>query len=170
MSDAEAIHALAADVQELHAAALPHLFKAGGGVSVAEIAGRLAETNGAGNYWVATARGKDGGAAAVIGHAYARIIEEPESLWKYAHRYVALDELGVVASARGTGVGAELWAAVRDWAAEVGAARVVVNVWSFNQAARRFYIREGFAPFHERLHVELDRKAVSGSAARSGAI
>ena len=170
VSDAEAIHALAAGVQDLHAAALPHLFKAGGGVSVAEIAGRLADAPGAGHYWVATTSTTDVVEGAVIGHAYARLMDEPESLWRYAHRYVALDELSVAASARGVGVGAGLWAAVRAWAVEAGAARVVVNVWSFNEAARRFYVREGFTPFHERLSVELERSERSGSPTRSGAI
>ena len=156
VSDAEAIHALAADVQDLHAAALPRLFKAGGGASVAEIAGRLADPGGAGRYWVATAEAQPDGVSAVIGHAYARMVEDPESLWRYAHRYATLDELAVTASARGACVGAGLWAAVRDWAVEMGAARVVVNVWGFNEAARRFYVREGFAPLHERMSFDLE--------------
>ena len=160
---AEAIHALAAAVQDLHAAALPELFKAGGGASVADITARLAASDAQARYWVAI-RG-----ATVVGHAYARLVEEPESLWRHAYRQAILDELAVAPEERSQGIGARLWAAVREWAEAAGAARVVVNVWGFNAEARRFYVREGFAPFHERLTCELGPSGVGDGVDRSGA-
>ena len=163
VEDAEAIHALAAAVQDLHAAALPELFKGGGGARVAEITARLAASAAQQRYWVAV-RG-----TTIVGHAYARLVEEPESLWRHAHREAILDELAVAAEERSQGIGARLWAAVREWAEAGGAARVVVNVWGFNAEARRFYVREGFAPFHERLAFELGPSGVGNGADRSGA-
>ena len=149
-SDAAEIRALASAVQELHAVAMPGLFKSGGSVGESQIVARI-RTSGVHAYWVAE---QDG---AIVGHAYAELVQEAESAWRYAHRFVALHELAVAERARGAGVGSRLLAAVREWASGTGAARLVVNVWGFNDGARRLYAREGFRTLHERLTFELER-------------
>jgi ribosomal protein S18 acetylase RimI-like enzyme len=92
---------------------------------------------------------------AVIGYAYARVVDEPENRWKWASRVLVLDQMGVATSHRRLGAGELLWGAVREAAVAQHVDRVVLNVWAFNTVARQFYERLGFAPFHERMAVEL---------------
>jgi ribosomal protein S18 acetylase RimI-like enzyme len=66
-----------------------------------------------------------------------------------------LDQMGVDARHRSRGIGEALWSAVRETAAAEGVDRVVLNVWSFNREARRFYEQLGFTPFQERMAFEI---------------
>jgi hemoglobin len=146
--DAAEVARLALEVQALHVAGRPDIFKPGGGELANEIADRIGSAGQL--YWVATL------ADQAIGYAYARVIDEPDSRWRFSARMVILDQMGVDARYRSRGVGERLWNAVREAAIAEGAERVILNVWSFNRDARRFYERLGFAPFHERMAVELD--------------
>ena len=142
--DAPAISALAAEVQAIHAAAHPGIFKP----AVAETfpPEAIAERIVAGHrFWVAVV---DGG---VVGYAYATVQAEPETAWRYATTVVTLDQMGVAARHRGHGAGSALVAAVRDMAAALGAPEVRLNVWAFNAGARAFYARCGFVAVQERL-------------------
>lgn len=146
-ADAAAIARLALEIQDVHVAGHPDLFKPGGGEPHAEIAARVVAPGQF--YWVATL-GDD-----PVGYAYARLLIEPESLWRYASRALLLDQMGVDARYRSRGIGEALWNAVRDVAAEESVDRVIINVWSFNRDARRFYEQLGFTAFHERMAFEI---------------
>lgn len=146
-SDAEAIVELMQEVQAVHVAGRPDLFKPGGTENAAETRVRMAVP---GNFmWVAT-RG-----ASVVGYAFGRLSVEPENTWRFAARNFVLDQMGAKAGLRGQGIGRALWSAVLDVAKAEGADRVVLNVWAFNKGARGFYDRLGFTSFHERMSVEL---------------
>jgi orotate phosphoribosyltransferase len=145
--DAPDIARLALEIQAAHVAGRPDLFKPGGVEPIDIIASRMTDPRQL--YWVATNDER------TIGYAYARDVEEPESLWRYAARTIVLDQIGVMTSHRSRGVGSALWQAVRETAMEQRADRVILNVWAFNSEARRFYERLGFTPFHERLAFEL---------------
>jgi diamine N-acetyltransferase len=146
--DVDDILALAREVQALHAAARPDLFTPDGSESPAEVVARMerAHENG---YWVATVGGH------VAGYAYARWQDEPASPWKHATRTLTLDAMGVAASHQRRGIGERLWAAVREEARRQRVDRVILNVWAFNEAARTFYERMGFTPFHTRMAMEM---------------
>jgi len=125
----------------------PALFKPGGGEPHTEIASRVIAPGQF--YWVATL------ADDPVGYAYARLVAEPESLWRYASRWLLLDQMGVDARHRSRGIGEALWNAVRETAAAEAVDRVILNVWSFNRDARRFYERLGFTSFQERMTFEI---------------
>lgn len=57
-----------------------------------------------------------------------------------------LGSMYVFPSHRQSGVGARLVAHFRDWATQSGANLLSVNAYSTNEAAIRFYQREGFGP------------------------
>lgn len=145
LGDAPAISALAAEVQTLHAAAHPTIFKPAGPDTFPAHVVRERMTAAGHRFWVAVA---DGDAA---GYAYATVQQEPETAWRYAATVVTLEQMGVAARYRGRGAGAGLVAAVRDAAAAAGAGEVRLNVWAFNEGARAFYRRCGFAQVQERL-------------------
>jgi len=144
-ADAPAISALAAEVQALHAAAHPAIFKPAGPDTfpAAVIRDRMATAGH--RFWVAAAEGE------VVGYAYLVAQAEPETAWRYAGVVATLDQMSVAARHRGCGVGAGLVAAVRAAAAALGAPEVRLNVWAFNEGARAFYRRCGFAQVQERL-------------------
>ena len=147
VDDVREIIRLTREVQDVHVDGRPDLFKPGGVETPAQIAARLGSPDH--HYWVATL-GPD-----VVGYAIARVADEPDSPWRYAAPTLILDQMGVDARHRSSGVGARLWNAVRDAAVAHGADRVVLNVWSFNASARRFYERIGFRSFHQRMAFEL---------------
>ena len=146
-ADTSDILRLALDIQAAHVASRPDLFRPGGVETGAEVEARIAGDPH--RYWVATIGPR------VVGYAYARVVDEPESRWRYASRYLLLDQMGVDAQHRSRGIGRRLWNAVHGSAVADGVDRVILNVWSFNPAARRFYARLGFTSFHERMAFEL---------------
>jgi ribosomal protein S18 acetylase RimI-like enzyme len=146
-ADAPDLARLTLEVQAVHVAARPDLFKPGGAETSAEIASRIGSPDQF--YWVALLDGK------AVGYAYARVVNEPESRWRFAARTIVLDQMGVDARHRSRGIGEQLWHAVLEAAIAAEVDRVILNVWSFNSDARRFYERLGFTSFHERMAVEL---------------
>ena len=143
--DAPAISALAAEVQTLHAAAHPAVFKPAGPDTFPAAAIRERMATAGHRFWVAVIAGE------VAGYVYLVTQAEPETAWRYAAVVATLDQMGVAARHRYRGVGARLVAAVRDAAVAAGAAEVRLNVWAFNEDARAFYRRCGFARVQERL-------------------
>jgi diamine N-acetyltransferase len=151
--DAGAITALALEVQDWHVAGRPDLFKPGSADTAPEIAARIESEHQF--YWVAILDDT------IVGYAYARVVNEPENRWKFASRILIVDQMGVAVRRRRLGAGARLWEAVREMAVAQHVDRVVLNVWAFNESARRFYESVGFTPFHTRMAIELPADASS---------
>lgn len=61
-------------------------------------------------------------------------------------RTAYMDDLCVDESYRGRGIGKELFLYVKERAAEMGAERLDLMVWDFNEDARRFYEKMGMTP------------------------
>ncbi len=143
--DAATLGALNADVQALHAAALPWLFKPPGPdrFSPAAVRDLLSEP---GNLFFIA---ETGGAAA--GYAYAQIMKMQETPFIYAHDRIHLHHISVRPEHRRHGVGSALIAAMRAAAAETGVKLIALDVWTFNDEARAFFRRHGFAAYNERL-------------------
>jgi ribosomal protein S18 acetylase RimI-like enzyme len=145
--DAEGIVALMQEVQAVHVAGRPDLFKPGGTENAAETRERMRLPDSF--MWVATIDSN------VVGYAYGRLSVDPENRWRFAARTFILDQMGAKEGLRRRGIGRALWNAVVDVAKAERAERVVLNVWSFNHGARAFYDRLGFKSFHERMSIEL---------------
>lgn len=143
--DAAILGALNADVQAVHAAALPWLFKPAGPEAFppARVRDILADPDNV--IFIA----ETGGDAA--GYAWAQIQERPETPWTYAHDVMYLHHLSVKPACRRRGIGHALVDAVRAAAADAGITRVALDVWTFNEDARAFFRRCGFAAYNERL-------------------
>jgi ribosomal protein S18 acetylase RimI-like enzyme len=143
--DAAALGALNADVQAIHAAAMPWLFKPPGPDTLppAAVKDLLAQPDNL--VFIAEV---DGTAA---GYAYAQIVERPETPFTHAHDMIYLHHISVRPVYRRHGVGSALIAAVRTAATEIGIALIALDVWTFNEDARAFFRRRGFAAYNERL-------------------
>jgi ribosomal protein S18 acetylase RimI-like enzyme len=143
--DAATLGALNADVQAIHAAALPWLFKPAGPDAFAPAMVRDILSQPGNLVFIAEV---DGSAA---GYAYAEIQERPETPWSYAHDIIYLHHISVRPAYRRQGVGSALIEAVRAAAAGTGVKLVALDVWTFNEEARAFFRRRGFAAYNERL-------------------
>jgi len=144
VGDAVSIGALNAEVQGLHAAALPDLFKSPDAVGLAATApGLIADQR---NLVLLAEIG-----AEAAGYAYAEFIRRSETPHRHAEDIVYLHHLAVSGACRRRGVGTALMAALRARAEERGVTRIALDVWTFNDSARVFFRRQGFMPYNERL-------------------
>ena len=144
-ADAELVSALNADVQAIHAAALPWRFKSPGPGTFppAEAAALIARPGHI--VFIAEADSEP------AGYAYAEVIRRPETAFHHAHESIYLHHISVKPSHRRFGVGAALLAAVRAAGKELGIELLTADVWSFNEGARAFFARHGLTPYIERL-------------------
>jgi ribosomal protein S18 acetylase RimI-like enzyme len=144
-ADAEIISALNADVQALHWSALPWRFKPPGPATFPPVAaaGLLAQPNHL--VFIAEIDSRP------VGYAYAELTRRPESSSRYAVDMVYIHHISVQPAHRKRGVGRALMDAVRSAASERGIDLLTLDVWTFNEDARRFFRRQGFTAYNERL-------------------
>ena len=142
--DVDALALLRPSVHDQHVTAHPEFFK-----PVTRVAARAeAET------WlqqehahvrIAMADGE------AVGYLLAQLYVRPEGGLVHARRTLHIDQIAVLESHRGRGCGTALLDAARALARELGVDAIDLEVWDFNERARRFFIGQGFAPFRERL-------------------
>lgn len=82
-------------------------------------------------------------------------IRRPENMVKREQEYLDIDEFGVDEACRRQGVGTELMAYIRRFAAEKGLRRIELNMWEFNQSALAFYEELGFTTFRRYMELYL---------------
>jgi ribosomal protein S18 acetylase RimI-like enzyme len=155
--DVDALAALNAHVQSIHAAAVPSLFRnEPPALEVAE----------AFRGWL-----EDPAAFVLIaqeglpcGYIYAQFLERPESWIRPAFRVCNISHIAVRPESRRKGVARQLIAAVEEEAARRGVTRIELDVWSFNREARETFLRIGFEVFNERMEL---KRSGSPSEARA---
>lgn len=143
--DAPALSELNADVQALHADALPWLFKVPTPHTFAPdtTTALLARP---GNIILLALAG-----ARPAGYTYAEVRRRAETGFTNAYESVYLHHISVRPALRQQGIGSALLSALRSAAAEYGVARLELDVWAFNEPARRFFARHGFVVYNERM-------------------
>ncbi len=92
---------------------------------------------------------------AVIGYVFCILSEIKDSPMQFDMKTVHLEDVCVDESCRGMGVGSALMEYVIDWAKKQGIDRMDLDVWEFNEDARKFYERYGFATQKRRLDMWL---------------
>ena len=144
-ADAEPVSALNADVQALHAAAMPQRFKSPGANTFQQSAAAALIARSGNLVFIAEADGE------AVGYAYAEVVRRSETAFHHAYDSVYLHHISVTLSHRRLGAGAALLEAVRSAGRELGIDLLTADVWSFNEDARAFFRRHGLAPYIERL-------------------
>jgi ribosomal protein S18 acetylase RimI-like enzyme len=86
----------------------------------------------------------------LLGYAVIRSADAAGS-WQWGDQVGTLETLVVAGSARGTGAGRELLDAARERLAEWGARVMTISVIAGNEAAVRFYRREGASDYLHTL-------------------
>jgi len=145
LEDAEAISALNGEVQGLHAASLPAVFKPPAPDSFpADRVRTLIGTPGV-RLWIAHER------TSPAGYLYAEIARQGENSLRRPHGYVYVNHICVSAAFRRRGIGRSLLQSAQSWAEDEDMDSVVLDVWGFNTGAQAFFARLGFEPFTVRL-------------------
>jgi len=144
-ADAELVSALNADVQALHAAALPWRFKPPGPGTFPpkDAEALLAKSDHL--TFIAEVAGEP------AGYASAEIVRRTETSFHHPFAMVHLHHISVRPDHRQQGVGNALLAAVRAAGKEQGITLLSADVYTFNERARAFFRRNGFSPYIERL-------------------
>jgi ribosomal protein S18 acetylase RimI-like enzyme len=145
IADAAVLSALNTEVQALHAKGFPERFKPPGPDTfpAAEVAVLLGKAENL--FFLAVADEKP------AGYAYAEIVRRPETSLTHAYETVHVHHLLVKGECRRQGIGTALLAAARDAGLERGITLLTLDVWTFNEEARSFFRKNGFAPYIERL-------------------
>ena len=149
--DADALTALNAHVQNLHAEAVPELFKpATSGVFYAPAPLEVLLTEPHNHVFVVDVGSKP------IGYVWAQIRERPENVSTHAQYYLVIEHIAVSPDHQKQGAGAMLINQVKSLAKELGVTSVVLNVWSFNAKAHAFFASQGFADLDQRMSMRVD--------------
>jgi ribosomal protein S18 acetylase RimI-like enzyme len=147
--DCAAIRTLFAQVDALHAAARPEMFRPADPTDRTDtfIRGLLAsQTN---TLWVATSGDH------VLAVAWVIIRTAPDSPVHVPRTYAVVETLVVEADARGQGIGRALMEHVQTWAVARGLSEVQLAVHEFNTDARAFYEKLGYETVERRLRRRL---------------
>ena len=148
-ADAEIVAALNAEVQRVHAEALPSLFKP---PSPETFPASLVEqllADPSTSIFVGSANGTP------VGYIYAQILRRDETASRYAWDRLYIHHLSVNQEYQSQGVGQALMQAVLKVAQDHGISILALDVWSFNTKARAFFAAQGFAVYNETLWLHL---------------
>lgn len=148
-SDLPRINELRRQVNDLHVAGRPDVFKPGFGPELQDHVNVLFAGEG---YEILVAENED----AVVGFACLRYVDRPESPYRNAIKFVEIEEIGVDAACQRQGAGRLLTDAVRARAREMGYFRVELNMWEFNENALAFYERIGFRTYRRYMELDVD--------------
>lgn len=147
--DLDRINVIRAQVNAVHAAGRPDIFKSGFGQELQDRAGELMHGE---NSCILVAE-RDG---IVCGIASVEYLVRQESAYCRERKTYYVTEFGVDEAFRRQGVGRELLAFLRKDALKRGFTRMELDVWSFNQTAAAFYEAVGFQTFRQYMEWNLE--------------
>jgi len=148
-NDAESIAALNAAVQQVHADALPHLFKPPSAETFSASLVRQLLADPHTYVFIASAQGVP------VGYIYGQIIRRAVTSLRYALDRLYLHHLSVNQAAQRQLVWEALIQARVRVAQDHGIATIALDVWTVNTKARAFFAAQGFTVYQETLWLHL---------------
>jgi len=147
--DLPALADLNREVQEIHAALFPEIFKSPDDrVSEAWFREQLADHRA--TLLVAI------DASAILGYIVLRVLDRPVGTFGHARQSLYIDHICVTRSARQRGVGRTLIEGAQARARELRLPRLELDVWTQNHTAREAFAALGFQTQMERMTLPLD--------------
>lgn len=149
VDDATTLSTLNDDVQQLHADALPDIFKQPSDAvfPAAMVTDLINEPNNL--FFIAEVAGE------AVGYIWAEIRRRPETDATYARDSIMIHHISVRPAYRHKGLGEQLIATVKEVARAEKIATVLLDTWSFNTDAQAFFARQGFTIYNYRLWTEV---------------
>jgi GNAT superfamily N-acetyltransferase len=150
MADALLIATLNADVQGVHARGVPDMFKAPliDANIVREFEADIADATHF--FFVAEVDGLP------VGYLFAVLQRRSESSRHYKTDMIYVNHLSVKPENRRQGVGRALLDAAKDFGRRRSINRMALDVWRFNEDARRFFVGYGLEVYNERMWMAYD--------------
>ena len=150
LPDAGTISALNCEVQALHAAALPHLFKPAAPTVFSAHEIRQLLTDPSTLMFIAHESGQP------AGYIYAQVIEGSETPYRHAWKRLHIHHISVSRECQRTGIGRALLGELLEAARQRGLSTITADFWSFNEGAREFFKAQGFIAYNENIWLELE--------------
>ena len=91
----------------------------------------------------------------VCGFAVLNHIVRPENPFMFVRDYLDIDEFCVDQAFRRRGAASEMIRFIRDFAKEQGFTRLELNMWEFNEGALAFYEAAGFKTYRRYMEINL---------------
>ena len=144
--DLDRINELRKQVNDLHVAGKPEVFRPGFSRELRDYIHAIMEDPQKG---IVVAE-KDG---VVCGFAVLNHIVRPENPFMFVRDFLDIDEFGVDESCRRQGVAAAMIRFIRNYAKENGFRRLELNMWEFNRGALAFYEASGFTTYRRYMEI-----------------
>jgi GNAT superfamily N-acetyltransferase len=90
----------------------------------------------------------------IVGYCQGMLDRHPPSILE--PQYGLILDFCVAAAHRRTGVGEQMFTAMRDWFCRKGMRRIEVRHSTFNETAVRFWPKMGFTPYMRTLFLDLE--------------
>lgn len=146
--DADRLLDLLCQVEAVHQKGRPDMFRVNGTkYTVPELLEIIADDSTP--VFVAVHEGR------VVGYIFGVVNEVRDSTMLFDMKTLHLEDVCIDEECRGMGVGSLLMEYVTDWARANRFDRMDLDVWEFNEGARRFYERYGFSTQKRRLDMWL---------------
>ncbi len=146
--DLERVNELRRQVNELHVAGKPEVFKAGFRGELRDYI-HVIRSDPQKKIVVAEQNG------AVCGFAVLSHVVRPENPYMYGRDFLDIDEFGVDGPFRRRGAATAMIAFIRRYAQEAGIRRIELNMWSFNRGALAFYEAAGFSTYRRYMEMHV---------------
>jgi len=146
--DLERVNELRKQVNDLHVAGKPEVFKPGFGAELRDYIHAIWEDPDK-EIVVAEISGR------VCGFAVLNHIQRPENPFMFERDYLDVDEFGVDESCRRQGAAAAMIRFIRAYAEKQGFKRLELNMWEFNRGALAFYEAAGFRTYRRYMEINL---------------
>ena len=91
----------------------------------------------------------------ICGFAVLNHIVRPENPFMFERDFLDIDEFGVDENSRRQGAATEMVRFIRAWAEEQGFKRLELNMWAFNRGALAFYEAVGFTTYRRYMEIRL---------------
>ncbi len=144
----ERVNGLRRQVNALHVAGKPEVFKPGFGAELREHI-RTIWNDPEQEIVVAEREGF------LCGFAVLHHVDKPENPFMYERDFLDIDEFCVDEGCRRQGVATAMIAFIRDYAKARGFERLELNMWEFNAGALAFYEAAGFETYRRYMEMKL---------------
>ena len=146
--DLDRVNELRRQVNDLHVAGKPEIFKPGFGDELRDYL-RVIFRDPRQRVVVAELSGT------VCGFAVLNHINRPETPYMFERDYLDVDEFCVDKNCRRQGVAGAMIRFIRDFAKGEGFSRLELNMWEFNRGALAFYEAAGFTTYRRYMELPL---------------